>query len=178
MKYPGKLKVRSDDIGAAVANPGQYTMLGWLKSILNALASIGSDTTPVNVTANLKSGSYAYASLGSPSASASNTTVYSNAFAPTGEKVTAQFAEYLTGNRTMASDGYVYLECDLSGGTTYKPVHGSKILFSDIATWATTNGHSWIATWAVRGGNCRFAINFGTITGSTGLVGYNVHALN
>lgn len=170
-------KTTSNDksiFGDASASPGNYTLLGRLKSILDSLQSIGSDTTPVPVSANIKSGNYAYSTLGAPSTTNSNFLIYSNTFVPAGEKIMASFAFYAPGGATIDTTGYVFLECDISGATAYKPLAGSKILFSDLVNFGN---RSFNAQWSVKGGNYRIVINTGTVTG-TGVVGWNVGILN
>jgi hypothetical protein len=160
--------------GDASSTPGNYTLLGRLKSIVDSLQAIGSDTTPVPVQANIKSGNYAYSTLGSPNTTNSNYLIYSNTFVPTGEKIMASFSFFSPGGATIDTSGYVFLECDISGGTSYKPLAGSKILFSDLVNFGS---RSFNTQWSVKGGNYRIVINTGTVSG-TGLVGWNVGILN
>jgi hypothetical protein len=176
MSLSGNKPATSGQIGEVQATPTQFTLLGRLKDIWGVLSAIGSDTTPVPVTANLISGNRAFVSLGSPSTGTNNSIGYSDAFAPNGETISCDFAGFSTG-KGPGNDAFAWVEQDLSGGTAYKQVAGTRIDFASLPNWAASN-KSWAANWNVRGGNCRIGINFGTLTGTTGVYGYNVKLLN
>jgi len=136
-----------------------------------ALEAIAADVTPINVNAALKSGDYAYAQYGAPSLSAAGR-MFSNAFAPVGERITLHLKAFLTGTASFPDDAYYYLECDPSGGTAFAPLLGSKTMLNSSPHWpldrAMANIHD------VRGGNLRICIVLPTFVG-TGLAGYNVY---
>lgn len=152
------------------------TMITKLTSILSSLQSIGSDTTPVPVQATIKSGNYAYAAIGAPSVNVSDKIVYSDSFQPSGEKIIVAGTAYATNGCTVDTSGGIWLECDPSGGTSYKPVLGTYIKFSDIPAAVHWN-RNFCASFECKGGNCRIAINGGTLTG-TGVYGWNMVILN
>ena len=68
-------------------NNSIQAMITKLGSIVSALQSIVSDSTPVPVQAQLKSGNYAYSTIGAPSVNVSDKIVYSDSFQPSGEKI-------------------------------------------------------------------------------------------
>jgi hypothetical protein len=142
------------------------------------LATIAGDTSPVRV--NVIAGLGAYANLGSPSTSVANGVGYSSPFVPNGERVRFRFGNYYQGDRTwqpLTSGGYIWLEADLSGGTVYVPIIGTKQAFSDLPV-AVASGFAAVFDRVPVGANCRLAINFGAIGGSTGIVGTNMFVLN
>jgi len=153
-------------------------------AVLAALNAIGSDATPVPVTANLKAGLGAYAQFGAPSAGADNITAYSTPFVPNGEKLSLQLQLFKSGLRAinLAGGGKVWLEADLSGGVNYRPVLGSLVPFADMAAYPGASTSGIVLPFAVRPyGNWRLAVSFGTTdvsAGSTGNVGFNVFLLN
>lgn len=153
-----------------------------VQAILNALNAIGSSTVPAPTVSNQKSGNYAYSSLGSPSISSltANLVQYSNPFAPAGERVSFMGGYFKTGGINLGPDAYVFLECDLSGGVSYKPVSGSKRILADNVDSRGANYPGFVVNYElVRGGNYRFGICFGTTTGTaTGNTGYNIGVLN
>lgn len=157
-------------------NNSIQAMIAKLGSIVSALQSIGSDTTPVPVQAQLKSGNYAYSTIGAPSVNVSDKIVYSDSFQPSGEKIIVAGTAYATNGCTVDTSGGIWLECDPSGGTAYKPVLGTYIKFSDIPTAVHWN-RNFCAQFDCKGGNCRIAINGGTLTG-TGVYGWNMVILN
>lgn len=160
-------------LNVTVNTPANDNVIKSLSVISNELAAIGTDTTPVSVVSNDKSGDYAYASLGAPSHATSGIIIYSNPFSPTGEKVTIGFSAFAPDNATIDNTGSVWIECDPSGGTNYKPILGSTVLLNTIPN----TGKNFVIISDVRGGNCRVAIKLGTISGS-GIFGYNVGIIN
>lgn len=152
-----------------------------LSQVVSALTAIGTSTTPVPTNATIKNGNYNFVALGAPSIAANappNTIAYSNPIAPNGEKLSFAFQMFTTGDRALGNDAYIFLECDLAGSTAYKQVYGTKRLFSD-AVYGGVNPKQMVVTFDnIKGGNFRVGINFGTPTGSTGNVGYNVTAMN
>ena len=160
-------------LSVTINTPETDNIIKSLAVVSNELAAIGTDTTPVNVLNNSKSGDYAYSSLGAPSGASSGAICYSNAFTPTGEKITVGFSAYAPGGATLDNTGSVWIECDPSGGTAYKPILGSTVSMSTIPN----SGSSFCIIGNVRGGNCRIAIKLGTITG-TGVFGFNVGIIN
>lgn len=156
-----------------------------VSSVLSAINAVGSSTVPVPVTSNRKSGNYAYTSLLSPgiSSNAGGLIAYSNPFAPSGEFISFMLSKYTTGNISVGPNAYVFLECDLSGGTSYKQVVGSKRLFSDADYGGANQGSMTVNYPDIKSGNYRLAIFFGTTTtpgnaAATGSTGFNVSVSN
>lgn len=144
--------------------------------ILSTLQSIGSDETPVPVHAKIKSGDYAIKSLGSPSTDVTNKTIYSNAFTVSGEKIAVSLMAYAPSGATIGTDGAIWLECDITGGTSFKPILESVRKFSDIPAVMAWN-RNLVTEWPCKSGNYRIAINIGTKTGS-GVFGWNISVLD
>jgi hypothetical protein len=153
-----------------------------VQEVVDALNAVGSSTVPVPVTSNAKSGNYAYSALGAPSVSTltAGQIIYSNPFAPSGEIISLMGGYFKTGAIDIGSNAYIFLECDLSGGTNYKPVINSNRTFSTALNTAATSYPSFVVNYdTIRGGNYRLAICMGTVTGTaTGNTGYNVSVLN
>ncbi|HMW73093.1 MAG TPA: hypothetical protein PKD17_14800, partial [Cellvibrionaceae bacterium] len=154
-------------------------------NILAALNAIGSSTVPVPVTANIKRGNYAYSSILSPSVSSktANQLVYTNPFAPSGEAIAIQMQKFTTGNILVGSNAFVFLECDLAGGTAYKPVYGTKRILSDALYGSVSDGNFVFLFDGIKGGNWRLGVNFGTVStpgdvAATGVTGFNVSVMN
>ena len=149
--------------------------------VLNVLTAIGTSTAPVPVNAAIKNGNYSFSSLGSPSINtlAANQVVYSTPIAPNGEKLTFSLQLFTTGGITLGNDAFIFLECDLAGGTAYKQVYGTKRLFND-AIFGGVNPKNMIVTYDnIKAGNFRVGVNFGTPVGTaTGSTGYNVTVSN
>jgi len=153
-----------------------------LEQVRATLAGIGSDTTPVPVVSNVVRGNGGYANVGSPSTSANNGVAYGNPFIPTGEFLMLRLSKYLGpgSDRTWVpetSGAFIWLEADLSGGTVYLPIIGTKVLLSEIPILSSSG---FVASFEriKTGVNCRLGINFGTIGGTTGLVGVNLNVRN
>jgi hypothetical protein len=149
-----------------------------LEQLRSTLASIAGDTTPIVVDMNPKAGAGVFGNHGSPAATASNHVGMSGNFTINGEKFWLQLRMFKTGDRALdlvSSGGFFWVECDLSGGTSYRPVYGSKRLFSDAI--ASTIGLVACFKDMPPSANFRIGINFGTITGTTGNVGFNVDIL-
>jgi len=142
------------------------------------IAGIAGDTSPIQT--NNISGLGTYTNLGSPSVSASNGVGYSNPFVPNGERVRFRLAPYTTGDRTWVastSGGFCWLETDLAGTTNYFPILGSRQSFADIPT-NVGSGFVTVFDRVPASVNLRLAIMFGTIGGSSGLVGTNLFVKN
>lgn len=86
-------------------NNSIQAMITKLGSIVSALQSIGSDSTPVPVQAQLKSGNYAYSTIGAPSVNVSDKIVYSDSF----QKIMVAGTAYATNGRTIDTTG-IYLD--------------------------------------------------------------------
>lgn len=179
---------RKDD-AAASSDSGTFTFMALVKrllgtntSVVSALNAIGSDTTPVPVTSNLKSGNYVLSSIGSPSITTltANQVINSSSFSPAGERVTVKAGFFKTGAIALGSDASFWLECDPSGGTNYAPVVGSKKTFSSDVP----GGSGFFPSFTVvidnaRGGTWRVSVNMGTVTGTaSGSTGFSFSVLN
>lgn len=143
------------------------------------IAGIAVDISPVQVIANLISGNGAYSTNGSPSGTASNAIIYSSPFIPNGERIRCRVEAFLTGDRTYAlrtSGGSIWLETDLSGGTSFVPILGTAQLFSAIP--GTAGSFSSVFDQVPALTNCRFGIAVGTMGGSTGAVGMTFRVRN
>ena len=148
-------------------------------AVVSALQAIGSDSTAVAVTQ--RNGLYAYSTVGSPGITtlAANQKIYSNAFVPSGESITISGAYFRSGGIALGSDASMWLECDISGGVTYKPVIGSKRTFSADLPDGVGFPSFVFNFQGCRGGNWRLAINMGAVTGTeSGATGFNVAITN
>lgn len=172
--------------GGAMSGDARLNVLQKLTSnILSALNAVGSSTVPVPVKADIKRGNYAYSSLGAPSISSktANQVIYSNPFNPSGEAVAIQFSKFLTGNLIIGAGAFAFLECDLTGSTAYKPVHGTKRILVDGNYGAGADGSYVFNFVDLKGGNYRVGINCGAVSTpsdvpATGTLGFNVTVMN
>lgn len=174
---------------AATSDAGTFSFLALFKRSLASLAgikssldAIGSSTTPVPVTANLKSGNYVLSSIGSPSITtlAANQVVNSSPFVPAGERVTVKAGYFKTGAIALGPDAYFWLECDPAGGTAYAPVAGTKRTFTNDVPANSSFFPSFVyAMDNARGGSWRVSVNMGTVTGTaSGSTGFSFSVLN
>jgi hypothetical protein len=178
------------DDAAATTDGGTFSFLALFKRALasltgikNSLDSIGSSTTPVPVTSNLKSGNYSYAQFGAPSIStlAADQAQRSTSFTLNGESITVLGSYFQTGGIVVGPGAYIWLECDPAGGTNYRPVMGTKRTIATDSPISSGGAYpSFVVTYdKVRGGNWRVVVNFGAPTGTaTGSSGFNVFVLN
>ena len=190
LKFPSDaLIVLNNTVGAGSGSGGSGTVTvsnippgaasdSPVLQIVTALNAIGTDTTPVPVTANTKTGNYALAAIGSPSTAdlTQNKVVYSNPFVPVGEQVTVEGKFFKSGGIALGADAKFWLECDPSGGTSYVPVIGSlKTLQTEISQYAATFPSFAYTFGPTRGGNWRVAICLGAVSGTaSGATGFNM----
>jgi hypothetical protein len=162
------------EIGAAVSSPAANTLNARMKTVADTLASINSDTTPVNV--DEKPPILALVARGAPGSTLGNT-AYSNPFTANSRSISAKFTAFATGTKRPVTGAYVLLERDLAGGTSYVEVVGSRRMLADVLTdfVSGTSGNSFDVTWPVdvQGGNYRIRCFFGAMSG-TDAFGYNV----
>jgi len=169
-----RLKAAVEQIGEIAANPTANTVQARLKTVADTLASINSDTTPVNV--DEKPPILALVSRGAPGTALGNT-AFSTPFTANSRSISARFSAFATGAKRPTTGAYVLLERDLSGGTSYAEVVGSKRMLADVLTdfVSGSSANSFDITWPVdvQGANYRIRCFFGSPSG-TDAFGYNI----
>jgi hypothetical protein len=162
------------EVGAAVASPAANTLNARMKAVADTLASINSDVTSVNV--DEKPPILALVSRGAPSTSVSNT-AFSSPFTANSRSISARFTVFATGTKRPVTGAYVLLERDISGGTSYAEVVGSRRMLADVLTdfVSGTTTPSFDITWPVdvQGANYRIRCFFNPSDG-TDTFGYNI----
>lgn len=164
----------ASQIGEAVSNPAPNTLNARMKAVADTLASINSDTTPVNV--DQRPPILALVARGAPNTALGNPS-YSNPFTANSRSISARFSAFATGTKRPTTGAYVLLERDLSGGTSYAEVVGSRRMLADVLTdfVSGVSANSFDITWPVdvQGANYRIRCFFGSPTG-TDIFGYNI----